>query len=84
MMDSGKLKTDNGQLPKGDAVSLPKGWEIKKLGEVCELAYGKPLDKSKRNQDGKYPVYGANGIKAYANEYYYDETSMIDLKHTRG
>jgi len=23
------------QLPKGDALSLPKGWEIKELGEVC-------------------------------------------------
>ena len=25
---------------KGDALSLPKGWEIKKLGEVCDLQNG--------------------------------------------
>ncbi len=27
-------------LPKGDALSLPKGWEVKKLGEVCEVFNG--------------------------------------------
>ena len=27
-------------MKKGDALNLPKGWEIKKLGEVCELENG--------------------------------------------
>ncbi len=27
-------------LPKGDTLSLPKGWEIKKLGEVTKISYG--------------------------------------------
>ena len=57
--------------------SFPKGWEVKKLGEVITLEYGKPLDKYKRIDKGQYPVYGANGIKAKTNEYYYDKKTII-------
>ena len=37
-------------MKKGDALSLPKGWEIKKLGEVCGVFNGgtpdtKPLSR---------------------------------------
>ncbi len=70
-------KGDALNLPKGDALSLPKGWEVKKLGEVITLEYGKPLDKYKRIDKGQYPVYGANGIKAKTNEYYYDKKTII-------
>ncbi len=62
---NGKLKIDNGE------------WEEKKLGEVITLEYGKPLDKYKRIDKGQYPVYGANGIKAKTNEYYYDKKTII-------
>ena len=64
-------------MKKRDTLSLPKGWEIKKLGEIIKLEYGKPLDKSKRFNSGKYPVYGANGIKNYTDEFYYDKKSII-------
>jgi len=56
---------------------MKKGWEIKKLGKIIKLEYGKPLEKTKRNTDGKYPVYGANGIKAFSDEFYYDEKTII-------
>jgi type I restriction enzyme, S subunit len=52
-------------------------WEEKKLGDFLKLEYGKPLDKSKRNPDGKYPVYGANGEKDRTDEFYYDKNSII-------
>lgn len=68
-MDNGQLKIDNARLPKG--------WKIKKLGDVLKLEYGKPLDKSKRKLDGQYPVYGANGEKSRTNEIYYDKQSII-------
>ena len=41
-------------------------WQIKKLGEVLKLEYGKPLSKSDRKDGGSYPVYGANGIKDFS------------------
>lgn len=40
---------------------IPQGWEVKKLGEVLELNYGKALKKEDR-QDGEFPVYGSSGV----------------------
>ena len=56
---------------------MKRGWEIKKLGDVLKLEYGKSLDKSKRKNTELYPVYGANGIKARSDEFYYDKQSII-------
>ena len=38
-------------------------WQEKQLGEVIKLEYGKSLGESKRNSNGLYPIYGANGVK---------------------
>ena len=38
----------------------PEGWEVKALGELVELAYGKALRAIDR-KDGPVPVYGSNG-----------------------
>jgi type I restriction enzyme S subunit len=35
---------------------IPHGWEVKKLGDVLELKYGKALKKEDR-RDGEFPVY---------------------------
>ena len=43
-------------------------WRKVKLGKVCTLEYGKPL-KEQWRKDGKYPVFGSNGIVGYHNEY---------------
>lgn len=40
---------------------IPKGWEVKKLGEILELNYGKALKKEDRH-DGPFPVYGSSGM----------------------
>lgn len=53
------------------------GWEVKKLGEILKLDYGKPLPDTKRKPDGMYPVYGANGEKDRTDEYYHDKQSII-------
>ncbi|SHJ06644.1 type I restriction enzyme, S subunit [Tangfeifania diversioriginum] len=65
--------------------NMNQGWEIKKLGEVLALKYGKPLPKNKRVIAGKYPVYGANGIKSRSNDFYYDkETIVVGRKGSAG
>jgi type I restriction enzyme S subunit len=56
---------------------MKKTWEHKKLGEVLTLEYGKPLLPDQRKSDGKYPVYGANGIKDRTDGYFYDKPSII-------
>lgn len=52
-------------------------WQIKKLGEIIKLEYGKPLPLFKRKDDGKYPVYGANGLKTRSDIFYFDQPSII-------
>jgi type I restriction enzyme S subunit len=39
---------------------VPNGWEVKPLGEVIELAYGKPM-KAEDRKKGSVRVYGSNG-----------------------
>ncbi len=56
---------------------MKQGWEVKKLGEVVKLEYGKPLPDDKRIPDGKYPVYGANGQKGRSNEFYFDRKTIV-------
>ena len=44
--------------------SIPQGWEVKKLGEVLELNYGKALKHDTR-REGQIPVFGSSGIVGY-------------------
>lgn len=51
----------------GDPVTNEKGWEVKKLGEVCSLKAGKAIKSSelKEKADNLYPCYGGNGIRGF-------------------
>lgn len=40
---------------------VPEGWELKPLGDIAPLNYGKAL-KSANRKDGKVLVYGSSGI----------------------
>jgi len=43
---------------------IPEGWEVKGLGEILELSYGKALKKEDR-RGGNVPVYGSSGVVGY-------------------
>ena len=47
--------------------TIPHGWEVKTLGEVIELAYGKPL-KAEDRKNGQVCVYGSNGSIGWHDE----------------
>jgi type I restriction enzyme S subunit len=47
---------------------IPEGWEVKRLGDVVELAYGKALKKDDR-RNGSFPVYGSGGVVGAHDEY---------------
>lgn len=47
--------------------NIPKGWEVKRVGDLIELAYGKALKSTDRKQ-GSVPVYGSGGVTGYHNE----------------
>ena len=46
---------------------VPNGWGSKTLGEIVELAYGKPL-KAEDRKHGSVCVYGANGPVGWHDE----------------
>ena len=48
------------RLVPSELGKIPEGWEVKELGELVELAYGKAL-RAKDRKGGPIPVYGSNG-----------------------
>lgn len=55
---------------------VPRGWEVKPIGDVMELAYGKSLSKSKRFP-GNIPVYGSGGVTGTHSESLVDGPGVI-------
>lgn len=55
---------------------LPKDWQIKKLGEVCKITYGKGLS-TKELKDSGFPVFGANGVIGFNDKYLYKESQVL-------
>lgn len=47
---------------------VPEGWRIHSIDDVFLIKYGKTLPTSKIAKEGKYPVYGANGIIGYYHQ----------------
>ncbi len=50
-----------------EKLSLPKGWEIKTIGDVFVSASSNVSQNKLANNDGDYPIYGASGkmLKAF-------------------
>ncbi|PSI00909.1 restriction endonuclease subunit S, partial [Synechococcus lacustris] len=55
---------------------IPSGWEVHLLGEVIELAYGKPLKEEQRN-GGSCPVFGSNGVVGSHDEYLVEAPGIV-------
>ena len=56
---------------------MTDGWEIKSLGDVLKLEYGKPLPEEDRDDKGAYPAYGANGIKCRTRKFLCERPGII-------
>jgi type I restriction enzyme, S subunit len=56
------------------AESCPEGVEYRELGEVAQISNGKD---HKQLGDGDIPVYGSGGIMRYADQYIYDNESVL-------
>lgn len=56
------------KFPNFDGVlldGLPKGWRMGNLGDIILFKNGK--SSPERNENGRFPVYGANGIIGFAD-----------------
>ena len=62
----------------GDPVTNEKGWQVKKLGEICENcdSMRKPITAKDREQ-GEIPYYGASGIVDYVKDYIFDGDYLL-------
>ncbi len=63
--------------PLGD---IPKGWEVKKLGQISENfdRLRKPLSKMQRAEmHGEYPYYGAAKVFDYVNDFIFNGEYLL-------
>ena len=56
---------------------MKQGWEIKKLGEVCKLYQPKTISGEMLEEDGKFLVYGANGVIGRYSQYNHEESEVL-------
>lgn len=57
---------------------MKPGWEIKRLGKVCDVLDHKRKPITKRDREaGEYPYYGATGVLDYVSGYLFDEPLVL-------
>ena len=57
---------------------MKTNWQIKKIGEICDILDNKRKPVTQRDRiSGKYPYYGATGIQDYVSEYIFDEKLIL-------
>ena len=68
-------KTSGGKMVYNNVLKreIPEGWEVKKLGEIAELYQPKTISEKEMLTNGKYLVYGANGIVGRYDQYNHTE-----------
>lgn len=57
--------------------NLSDGWEQKMLGECFKLKSGDNITSRMMNENGKFSVYGGNGIAGMYNKYNLSESNII-------
>lgn len=68
------MMKQNKEIPEGYKDSLlgviPEEWKVKKLGEICTIfKSGQSITSADISKEGKYPVYGGNGLRGYTNSF---------------
>jgi type I restriction enzyme S subunit len=56
---------------------LPQGWKWVTLNDIANIKYGKNLAIKSLLENGKHPVFGANGIIGYYNVYHYETEQVL-------
>lgn len=73
--DGEPYKSSGGEMVESELGMIPKGWEVKELGEIIDIHDSKriPLSKKEREKREKiYPYYGAASLMDYVDEYIFD------------
>ena len=56
---------------------MKTGWEVKPLGEVCEIYQPKTISKKEMTNDGAYPVFGANGVIGRYDQFNHEAPQLL-------
>jgi type I restriction enzyme S subunit len=71
-------------MKKVDALSLPKGWEIKKLGDVCQSKSSNVSQNQLADEIGNYPIFGASGLIKNVSFYHREMPYLSIVKDGSG
>ena len=78
--DGEPYKSSGGEMVESELGMIPKGWEVKELGEIIDIHDSKriPLSKNEREKrEKKYPYYGAASLMDYVDEFIFDGTYVL-------
>ena len=69
--DGKPYKSSGGEMIFDETLKreIPKGWEVKSLGEIADLYQPATLSEKELNKNGQFLVYGANGIIGKYNKF---------------
>ncbi len=67
-----------------DELSLPKGWEIKTIGDVCVSASSNVSQNKLADDEGDYPIFGASGLIKKVSFYHRDKPYLSIVKDGSG
>ena len=56
---------------------MPIDWGITSLKHLCKMRAGKTLTSEQISQEGRYPVYGGNGIRGFYEEFNNEGTYLL-------
>ena len=63
---------------------VPEGWEKKPVDTIYSIKYGKNLSTKLISENGKFPVYGANGVIGYYDKANYNEQVVLITSRGNG
>lgn len=56
---------------------IPEGWEACTLGDFCDLYQPKTIGTDEMSKNGKYHVYGANGLIGFYDKYNHEKSEIV-------
>jgi type I restriction-modification system DNA methylase subunit len=54
-----------------------EGFEMAKLGDICDFYGGQAIKKEDRSENGKVPYYGSNGIVGFMDTHIFDGKYLV-------
>ena len=75
--DGQPYKSSGGEMVESELGMIPKGWEIGTLDNIGTFKNGKKIKSELRDDNGKYTIYGSNGIIGKTNEVLQEHNCII-------